>query len=137
MDNRNTNNLIEGVFWFLLAFLGFYSLGRFVESQRHRELVERIEKLEVAAKDTKEGIDGLYLLHEQRGTNIYTIQDTLVRIFHYTKPHKSQVQFCPECMEHVQARVRDFTEPLDEKDVDPEMGYVPPENRSSDYHYPQ
>jgi hypothetical protein len=67
--------------------------------------------------EVEEGIDSLHLLHDQRGTNIYTIQDTLVRIFHYTQPHKGKIDFCPECYKHVEDRKREFSQPFKDEEA--------------------
>ena len=56
-------------------------------------------------------INNIYFLMKQQHANVYVIQDTLIRIFHYTKPHKPfewiakndnsgiQIPFCSECIE--------------------------------------
>lgn len=43
-------------------------------------------------------IRSIYTLLEMQGVNTYVIMDTQVRTFHYVKPHKGPVYFCPECM---------------------------------------
>lgn len=45
-----------------------------------------------------EHLRSIYGLIEQQNASNYVIMDTEVRIFHYVRPHKHPVYFCPECI---------------------------------------
>jgi hypothetical protein len=42
-------------------------------------------------------LEGLYTNSARENARTYTIMDTIIRIFHYTKPHKGPIRGCPEC----------------------------------------
>ena len=44
-------------------------------------------------------MEDYYTLMKSDSSRLYTIMDTLVRIFHYAKPHEKSSWSCPECAE--------------------------------------
>lgn len=44
-------------------------------------------------------VENIYVLIQQINAREYTMMDTMIRIFHYTKPHKGPTWNCPECAE--------------------------------------
>jgi len=50
-------------------------------------------------------VENIYVLIQQISAREYTIMDTMIRTFHYAKPHKGPTHGCPECAEiHDRAR---------------------------------
>ena len=47
----------------------------------------------------KDHLEGLYRNSAAENARTYTIMDTIVRIFHYAKPHAGPTRGCPECAE--------------------------------------
>tara|TARA_B100000745_G_scaffold281471_1_gene214180 strand:+ start:289 stop:633 length:345 start_codon:yes stop_codon:yes gene_type:complete len=51
--------------------------------------------------DLRSDVDGhaedVYTLMRSDSARLYTIMDTMIRVFHYAKPHKSPAWNCPEC----------------------------------------
>ena len=51
--------------------------------------------------DLQSDVDGhaedVYVLMRSDSARLYTIMDTMIRVFHYAKPHKSPAWNCPEC----------------------------------------
>ena len=47
----------------------------------------------------RENIDEVYRNTELANTRAFVIMDTLIRVFHYSKPHTEPVWCCPECSE--------------------------------------
>ena len=45
----------------------------------------------------KDHLDGIYTTAVTDNSRTYTIMDTIIRIFHYAKPHKGSTWNCPEC----------------------------------------
>ena len=45
----------------------------------------------------KDHLNGIYMTARADNSRTYTIMDTLIRIFHYAKPHKGPTWNCPEC----------------------------------------
>jgi len=45
----------------------------------------------------KDHLDGIYRTATTDNSRTYTIMDTIIRIFHYAKPHKGPTWNCPEC----------------------------------------
>ena len=43
--------------------------------------------------------EDVYTLMSSDGARLYTIMDTVIRVFHYAKPHKKPSWACPECAE--------------------------------------
>ena len=56
--------------------------------------IKKHQKSEEFVKEHIEDIYTLFVLDSIRG---YVTMDTLIRVFHYAKPHKSPVWNCPEC----------------------------------------
>ena len=47
----------------------------------------------------KEHLEEIYGNTARENARTYTIMDTIIRIFHYTKPHRGPTWNCPECAE--------------------------------------
>ena len=45
----------------------------------------------------KDHLDGIYNTAVTDNSRTYTIMDTIIRIFHYAKPHNGPTWNCPEC----------------------------------------
>ena len=45
----------------------------------------------------RDHLDGIYRTATTDNSRTYTIMDTIIRIFHYAKPHKGPTWNCPEC----------------------------------------
>ena len=45
----------------------------------------------------KDHLDGIYNTAVTDNSRTYTIMDTIIRIFHYAKPHNGSTWNCPEC----------------------------------------
>jgi len=56
--------------------------------------IKKHQKSEQFVTEHVEDIYNLFVLDSVRG---YVTMDTLIRVFHYAKPHKSPVYNCPEC----------------------------------------
>ena len=65
-------------------------------SQYYRNIIEQEEKDRRFIVEHVEDIYKLSALDSIRG---YVTMDTLIRVFHYAKPHKSPAWACPECAE--------------------------------------
>ena len=63
-------------------------------SQYYRNIIEQEEKDRQFIVEHVEDIYKLSALDSIRG---YLTMDTLIRVFHYAKPHKSPAWACPEC----------------------------------------
>ena len=63
-------------------------------SQYYRNIIEQEEKDRQFIVEHVEDIYKLSALDSIRG---YVTMDTLIRVFHYAKPHKSPALACPEC----------------------------------------
>ena len=44
-------------------------------------------------------VENIYVLIQQINAREYTMMDTMIRIFHYAKPHAGPTRGCPECSE--------------------------------------
>ena len=42
-------------------------------------------------------VENIYVLIQQINAREYTMMDTMIRIFHYAKPHEGPTRNCPEC----------------------------------------
>lgn len=62
----------------------------------HQQLKAQVTSLE---EDISNNAEDTYTLLASDGARLYTIMDTLIRIFHYAKPHKQPAWNCPECSE--------------------------------------
>jgi hypothetical protein len=58
-----------------------------------------IQKQEQDMAFIKDNLEGLYTNSARENARTYTIMDTIIRIFHYAKPHKGPTWNCPECSE--------------------------------------
>ena len=45
----------------------------------------------------RDHLDGIYVASRADNARTYTIMDTIIRIFHYAKPHEGPTWNCPEC----------------------------------------
>jgi hypothetical protein len=45
----------------------------------------------------RDHLDGIYRTATTDNSRTYTIMDTIIRIFHYAKPHRGPTWNCPEC----------------------------------------
>ena len=86
MDNRNIISC--------LCFAVAISMGYTLYQQ---QMV--IEKQEQNMDFIKEHLEEIYGNTARENARTYTIMDTIIRIFHYTKPHKGPTWNCPECAE--------------------------------------
>ena len=85
MENRTTK--------FVVAILTFMTIAFTVQSAiLYDELTELRSDVDSHAED-------VYVLMRSDSARQYTIMDTIIRIFHYAKPHKSPAWACPECAE--------------------------------------
>ena len=54
-------------------------------------------------------MEDYYTLMKSDSGRLYTIMDTIIRIFHYAKPHKEAVWSCTECSEiHDRVKTNDM-----------------------------
>lgn len=87
MDNRN---VIISCLCFAIAISIGYTLYQ-------QQMV--IQKQEQDMAFIKDNLEGLYTNSAAENARTYTIMDTIIRIFHYAKPHKGPTWNCPECSE--------------------------------------
>jgi len=93
-----------GPFFFLIVLAGLYVLLMWrctvLEADnnglRHTNNELKRQLCEYQEEKDKYLID-IYKLMEQQNETLYINMDTLVRVFHYVKPHKTPVKGCPEC----------------------------------------
>ena len=45
----------------------------------------------------KEEMDEIYGMKAREEAKAYVLMDTMIRVFHYAKPHKTPQPACPEC----------------------------------------
>ena len=63
-------------------------------SQYYRNIIEQEEK---DRQFIVEHVEDIYILSALDSIRGYVTMDTLIRVFHYAKPHKSPAWACPEC----------------------------------------
>ena len=72
-----------------------------VTAKYYRAIIDQqevsIKKHQESEKFVKEHVEDIYKLSVLDSVRGYITMDTLIRVFHYAKPHKSPVGNCPEC----------------------------------------
>ena len=72
-----------------------------VTAKYYRAIIDQqevsIEEHQESEKFVKEHVEDLYKLSVLDSVRGYVTMDTLIRVFHYAKPHKGPVYGCPEC----------------------------------------
>ena len=72
-----------------------------VTAKYYRAVIDQqkvsIKKHQESEKFVKEHVEDIYKLFILDSVRGYITMDTLIRVFHYAKPHKSPVWNCPEC----------------------------------------
>jgi hypothetical protein len=66
------------------------------EAQKTLSLTASPADEEMSVEDE---VENIYVLIQQINAREYTIMDTMIRTFHYAKPHKGPTHGCPECAE--------------------------------------
>ena len=88
------NILIVGTF-VLMVF------GMYLQEQTRQEMIQTQRAMIIQQQQdmafVKDHLDGIYMTARADNSRTYTIMDTLIRIFHYAKPHKGPTWNCPEC----------------------------------------
>jgi len=62
---------------------------------KQQQIVIKQQKEDMAL--VKDHLEGIYTTARADNSRTYTIMDTIIRIFHYAKPHKGPTWNCPEC----------------------------------------
>ena len=72
-----------------------------VTAKYYRAIIDQqevsIKKHQESEKFVKEHVEDIYKLSVLDSVRGYVTMDTLIRVFHYAKPHKGPVYGCPEC----------------------------------------
>ena len=107
MESRNTIvYLILVVFSVVLGYdIYLQHQTQLVTAKYYRAIIEEQQKvidndakiMQKDAKFIKEHIEDIYKLSVLDSVRGYVTMDTLIRVFHYAKPHKTPVWNCPEC----------------------------------------
>jgi cell division protein FtsL len=107
MESRNVMVcLILGLFSVVLGYdIYLQHQTQLVTAKYYRAIIEEQQKvidndakiMQKDAKFIKEHIEDIYKLFVLDSVRGYVTMDTLIRVFHYAKPHKSPVWNCPEC----------------------------------------
>ena len=107
MESRNMIvYLILVVFSVVLGYdIYLQHQTQLVTAKYYRDIIEEQQKvidndakiMQKAAKFIKEHIEDIYKLFVLDSVRGYVTMDTLIRVFHYAKPHKTPVWNCPEC----------------------------------------
>jgi hypothetical protein len=87
MENKN---VVMAALCFLIAISMGYTLYQ-------QQMV--IDRQEQDMAFIKEHLEDIYGNSARENARTYTIMDTIIRIFHYAKPHKGPTWNCPECSE--------------------------------------
>lgn len=103
MDSRN----VIAILCFLIAA----SMGYTLYQQQGV-----IQKQEDDMDLIKDHLEGLYRNSAVENSRTYTIMDTIIRIFHYAKPHKGPTWNCPEC-EDIRKQSKDKQKPITKEAV--------------------
>lgn len=78
---------------FVVAMLTFMCIAFTIQSAIvYNEVATLRSEVEASTED-------VYTLMSSDGARLYTIMDTMIRVFHYAKPHKAPAWNCPECAE--------------------------------------
>ena len=102
--NRNVGivYLIMGIFSVVLGYDIYLShQTQILTSRYYRAVIDQQQLvIDQETKDRKfvsENIEDIYKLSVLDSVRGYVTMDTLIRVFHYSKPHKAPVWNCPEC----------------------------------------
>ena len=102
--NRNVGivYLIMGLFSVVLGYDIYLNHQTQILTARYYRAVIDQQQLVIdqETKDRKfvsENIEDIYKLSVLDSVRGYVTMDTLIRVFHYAKPHKSPTWNCPEC----------------------------------------
>ena len=72
-----------------------------VTAKYYRVIIDQqeasIKRHQESEKFVKEHVEDIYKLSVLDSVRGYVTMDTLIRVFHYAKPHKGPVYGCPEC----------------------------------------
>jgi len=94
---------------FVVAILMFMTIAFTVQSAvLYSEMTELRTEVNGHADD-------IYVLMRSDSARQYTIMDTIIRVFHYAKPHKSPAWACPECAEIHEKTKKNGGKPAKEK----------------------
>ena len=87
------NKVVVGMLVLMTAAFTAQSVVLFQNQQEMRhDLVDLHSDVEGNAED-------VYTLMVSDSARLYTIMDTMIRVFHYAKPHNKPAWNCPECAE--------------------------------------
>ena len=102
--NRNVGivYLIMGIFSVVLGYdIYLNHQTQILTSRYYRAVIDQQQLvIDQETKDRKfvsENIEDIYKLSVLDSVRGYVTMDTLIRVFHYAKPHKSPTWNCPEC----------------------------------------
>ena len=102
--NRNVGivYLIMGIFSVVLGYdIYLNHQTQILTSRYYRTVIDQQQLvIDQETKDRKfvsENIKDIYKLSVLDSVRGYVTMDTLIRVFHYAKPHKSPTWNCPEC----------------------------------------
>lgn len=65
-----------------------------------------LKKLDKKQVEINKTFVDMFQLQEANNNTASIIQDTLIRIFHYVKPHKEPINGCPECAEYLKGHIK-------------------------------
>ena len=103
MESRNVMVcLILGLFSVVLGYdIYLQHQTQLVTAKYYRAIIDHqkvsIKEHQESEKFVKEHVEDIYKLFVLDSVRGYITMDTLIRVFHYAKPHKSPVWNCPEC----------------------------------------
>jgi len=103
MESRNVAVcLILGLFSVVLGYdIYLQHQTQLVTAKYYRAVINHqkvsIKKHQESEKFVREHVEDIYKLFVLDSVRGYITMDTLIRVFHYAKPHKSPVWNCPEC----------------------------------------
>ena len=102
-------NKSSGIVYFIVAILSL-TMGydiylshqtQIVTARYYRSIIDQQQiVVDQGEKDRKfivEHIEDIYKLSVLDSVRGYVTMDTLIRVFHYAKPHRGSVGGCPEC----------------------------------------
>ena len=94
--------LIMSIFCMVLGYdIYLQHQTQLVTSSYYRSIINHQQDvIDQEVKDRQfvtEHIEDIYKLSVMESVRGYVTMDTLIRVFHYAKPHKGPVYGCPEC----------------------------------------
>jgi hypothetical protein len=104
---------IDAILFFSVSLFVTAGLYEFLTFRHLTQLEVKLEEIKKEQDFVKKDLEDFYVLHTQISKNVFVIMDSVVRNMHYTIPHKSKVDGCPECHEywaHQQKLLRDREE---------------------------